>query len=205
MRKKVYIFFAVFALALPAASTPPQDRTEINPKIERQVKAALLYNFIKFTEWPEDKIKDTNTITIGLLGDDDFSNAFDPVKGKPVKDRKLVVKVLGKFADLQKIKNDNKELHSRKIAELGKCHLLFVCGSEKKHTREIIELVKDHGVLTIGQTDGFLETGGIVCLVKKADKIAFEVNLVAAKHEHLRISSRVLRLAKRVIQEKSKK
>jgi len=205
MRKKVYIFFAVFALALPAASTPPQDRTEINPKIERQVKAALLYNFIKFTEWPEDKIKDTNTITIGLLGDDDFSNAFDPVKGKPVKDRKLVVKVLGKFADLQKIKNDNKELHSRKIAELGKCHLLFVCGSEKKHTKEILEMLRGHGVLTIGEHENFLEQGGMICFVPGAKKLEFKINLVVVRGERLRISSRVLRLAKRVIQEKPKK
>ena len=74
------LFMAAIALrAVAADSTSSQ---------EYQVKAAFLYNFIKFVDWPEEKTADSNEpITIGIIGNDPFGNAFEPIKDKKVKER----------------------------------------------------------------------------------------------------------------------
>ena len=176
------------------------------PSNEYQVKAAFIYNFLKFVNWPEERVTDgseekgpdsSETITIGIIGKDSFKNTFEAVKKKPVKNKKIIIKRFGQYHRLigDKAKSD------ANIEALRQCHLLFVCSSEKQNYKKIIELVRDHNVLTIGEIDGFLETGGIINFILEQKKLVFEVNLVAGKRAKLEISSKLLRIAKRVIKE----
>ena len=177
---------------------------------EYKIKAAFIYNFIKFVKWPEEAnegsektSKDDDTITIGIIGKDPFGDAFEPVKGKPVRGRKIVVKQFGEFRRLVNDKSNDKAKSEANIEALRQCQLLFTCSSEKKDTDRIIEIVRGHNVLTIGETDGFVEAGGIVNFILEEKKLIFEVNLIASKRANLEISSKLLRVAKRVITEKT--
>lgn len=167
---------------------------------EYQIKAAFIYNFIKFVDWPKEKVAESNEpVTIGIVGKDPFGNAFAPVKDKEDKGRKVLIKRFKPIEELKKSGEKDKSLLEREIESLRKCHLLFICSSEEKSINEIINLVKDHSVLTIGDMQGFLESGGIINFVMEEKKVRFEINVTAAKRAKLKIRSQLLRLAKRVV------
>jgi len=153
-----------------------------------------LYNFINFVDWPKEKVTDSNNlITIGIIGTDPFGKAFEPLKNKQAKGKKVIIK---RFISLKESeKSDNQ------IQAIRKCHLLFVCRSEKQQLRKIINIVKDHSVLLVGDMNDFLESGGIVNFVIENQKVRFEINNNAAKQAKLNIRSKLLRLAKKVIGE----
>jgi hypothetical protein len=193
------LMLIVATLAIPAAGqdkpTPPQFT-------ELQVKAAFMYNFIKFSDWPESKVAEPNTIIIGLLGEHEFGSAFDTVKDKPINNNKLIVRSFGKFSRFIKNGEDGKSKVTGEIEQLRKCHLLFICDSEKGYYKEIIDAIKDSNVLTVGETEDFLESGGMITFIPGTGKPVFEINNAAARQAEIRISSRVLRLARKVISEK---
>ena len=181
----------VLALALFVAIIAPNARADSAPSREYQIKAAYLYNFIKFVDWPEEKMADSNEpITIGIIGKDPFGKAFEPIKNKQVKGKKVVIKRFKGFEELKK--------SAEQIEAIRKCYLLFVCRSQKKQLRKIINLVKDHNVLTVGDMKGFLKSGGIINFMMEDKKVRFEINNTAAKQAKLTIRSKLLRLAKRV-------
>ena len=210
MRDKVDILMVVVLLgALAGYAMGAGDDSALSK--EYRIKAAFIYNFIKFVDWPQpapaesDKKADDTAkpITIGIIGKDLFGDAFEPVKGKPVRGRKIVVKQFGEFRRLVNDKSNDKAKSEANIEALRQCQLLFTCSSEKKDTDRIIEIVRGHKVQTIGETDGFVEAGGIVNFILEEKKLIFEVNLVASKRANLEISSKLLRVAKRVITEKT--
>ena len=162
---------------------------------EYKVKAAFLYNFIKFVEWPKEKIADSNSITIGIVGENPFGKAFEPLKDKQIKDKNVVIK---QFKGMEESKPS-----SERIEALKRCHVLFVCRSEAKHLGEIIKSIKGHSVLTVGDVEGFLESGGIINFLMEDEKVQFEIHNEAAKQAKLDIRSKLLRLAKRTIDDLS--
>ncbi len=200
MGNKVYIF-VVLALALFVVPIAAEALPESVQSREYQIKAAFLYNFIRFVDWPEEKTADSNEpIIIGIIGKNPFGNAFEPIKGKKVKDGKIVVKWFKSFEELKKSGKKGKPSLNREIEALRECHLLFICSSEKK--KEIIEALKDSYVLTVGETADFLEVGGIINFIVEEKKIRFEINVTAAGKAGLKVRSKLLRLAKRVVKEK---
>lgn len=196
MKIKPYnLLLTLFTLVLVAA---PRGRADSEISKEYQIKAAFLYNFVNFVDWPKGKVADSNEpITIGIIGKDPFGKAFEPLKDKQAKSKKVLIK---RFISLKESK-----LSSDQIEAIRKCHLLFVCNSEKEQLKEIINLVQGHSVLIIGDMDGFLESGGIVNFVIDDQKVRFEINNNTAKQAKLNIRSKLLRLAKRVIEENRSK
>jgi hypothetical protein len=169
---------------------------------EHQIKAAFLYNFAQFTEWPADKLSEPNMITIGLLGEHQFGEAFDPVKNKTVKNKRLVIKNLGKLRKSLTPDDAGKLELANYIEQLRKCHVLFICNSERENFKAIINAVKGYGVLTVGETEDFLGFGGIITFIPGTEKAVFEVNQKICEQEGIKISSKVLRLARKVIENK---
>jgi hypothetical protein len=182
----------MFAVVVCAGDEQIQSR-------ESQIKAAFLYNFALFTEWPAGKIAEPNTITIGLLGEHPFGDAFDPVKDKTVKNQRLNIKNLGMFRKSFPQNNAGKLELANYIEQLRKCHLLFICDSEHENYKAIIDAVKGYGVLTVGETEDFLGFGGIITFIPGTEKPVFDVDLDACEREGLKISSKVLRLARKVV------
>ena len=186
------ILFVVF-FALGAQASPDASR-------EYQIKAAFLFNFIKFIDWPEEKMSENGgKITIGIVGKDPFENAFEPLKDKLLKGKKVEIIRFKSFSAMIKEKDNG----SKELRNLKKCNLLFICSSEKKNLTKIVETVKNDNVLTVGDTKGFLESGGIINLVMEKNKVRFEINIKVAQEAGLKIRSKLLSLAKRVIKNSS--
>ena len=109
---------------------------------EYQIKAAFLYNFIQFVDWPEEKVPDKNDhIILGIIGEDPFGGSFKPIESKQIKGTKSLIK---RFEGIEKLeKSDDKGKSD--IESLRKCHLLFICSSENDNLEDIINLVSRHG------------------------------------------------------------
>jgi hypothetical protein len=194
----VLILIAISLSAKGQSAKPTDERTSQN--LEYKVKAAFLYNFIKFVNWAGNTDSDSNKImTLGIIGKNTFGNAFEPVNDKKTKEQEVVVKYFNSFSELQK-NNDNL---SKATEELSKCQLLFICSSETDNLANIINIVKNKNILTVGETKDFLKAGGIINFLLEDNKVRFEINLLAAKEAKLTIRSQLLRLAQKVIDEKT--
>ena len=192
----------ILTLVLFLAATAPKVCADSAKNREYQVKGAFLYNFIKFVDWPEEKNDDNNkSFTIGIIGKDPFGSAFKSIKDKPVKGKKVVVKHFKDFEALKKSKEKNDSEANQQIESIKNCHFLFICDSEAKSIRDIINAVKANNILTVADTTNFLEVGGIINFVMENKKVRFEINNTAAKRSKLEIRSQLLRLAKRVVEE----
>ncbi len=146
---------------------------------EYRVKAAFLYNFVKFVEWPPQTFKSpSEAIVIGVLGKDPFGGALlAATAGKAFEGRSFQVREVG---DAQ---------------QAAACQILFVSSSERKRFGLLFSQMGGHGVLTVGETDNFTAEGGVVNLKIEGGTVRLQINIEAAKREQLHISAKLLSLA----------
>jgi hypothetical protein len=199
-KKQLKFYLLLFlSFALLVMPCDAQNKSEADRSREYKIKAAFLYNFIKFVDWPSDKSSDQNEpIIIGIIGKDPFGEAFDPIAKKQIKGR---YGRISRFESLEKLKKSSKTYKS-KIESIRRCHLVFICSSEKESVTEIVNIVDKHGVLTVSEIPGMLKSGVMINFVLEENKVSFEINLAAAKKNKLKIRSQLLRLAKRVVEDK---
>lgn len=150
---------------------------------EYLIKAGFIYNFAKFVEWPSGAFAEPDSpIVIGVLGTDPFGTILDRiVEDKKIGSRGFVVKRLKWGKDLR---------------DLKECKILFVSSSEKAHIDDFLQMVKGLPILTVGETPGFAERGGMIRFTLEDNRVRFEVNVEAARQAELSISSRLLTLAR---------
>jgi hypothetical protein len=145
---------------------------------EYQVKAAFLYNFAKFVEWPTGTFNDSSSpIKICVLGKDPFGEALNSLRTKNIGPRKLIIERLRRGDSPQK------------------CHILFISDSEKNNLPEILKSVKKWSVLTVGDMKGFVHSGGIINFISNGSQVSFEINVDAAERSKLKVSSQLLQVA----------
>lgn len=146
---------------------------------EYRVKAAFLYNFAKFVDWPPQVFKSpTDPIVIGVLGKNPFGDALAAVTaGKTLGSRPFQVHAVS---------------DTRQAAA---CQILFVASSERKRLAALLGQIGGPGVLTVGDTDDFASEGGIVNFKIENGSVRFQINLEAARRQQLRISAKLLSLA----------
>jgi uncharacterized protein DUF4154 len=145
---------------------------------EYQIKAAYLINFAKLVEWPAPA---KGPVVIAVFGQDPFGDVLDrTVLGKSVDGRPLVVQ---RLSHLEQLKG---------------CQILFVSAAEKKRLGAIFSSLRGEPVLTVGDFQGFLEAGGSVAFTIDQSRVRFDVSLPAARQAGLRISARLLNLARLV-------
>ena len=150
---------------------------------EYKVKAAFLYNFTLFVEWPAEAFTGNDSpLTVCILGKSPFGDALDSLRSKTAKKRKLVIRQINR------------------VEEMGNCNVLFISTSEKMHLPNILAALKNQKVLTVSDMDGFAQAGGIINFVTLEDKVRFEINLKAAQQSKIKISSQLLKLARDVIE-----
>lgn len=149
---------------------------------EYQVKALFIYNFAKFIDWPPEAFASVKEpITVCIAGQDPFGADIDQaVKGKTVNSRELSIKRIGKSDDVKG------------------CQVLFVGSLEKKRAKGLLTSLNGANVLSVGESDGFPDMGGIIGFTMDGNKVRFDINLEAAEHAHLKISSKLLSLARSV-------
>jgi hypothetical protein len=148
------------------------------PSREYQLKAAFIYNFAQFVEWPDKAFDKPNSpIVITVLGDNPFGNVLDQVtKGKQIRGREIVVHYV------------------KDPAAVGQTHLLFIGAPHNQNPGQILRGLT--GVLTIADTDGFMGAGGMIRFFSEENKLRFEINTKATDKANIKISAKLLQLAK---------
>lgn len=154
--------------------------TADNPS-EYEVKAAFIYHFAKFIHWPETSgsILSDSVFVIGLVGDNPFGSFFEELIGqKQIQGMPIRIKRFPRAEDVQPV------------------HILFVSESEKHRMSGILNRLDGFPVLTVGEFEGFLESGGMIYLFLEGNRVRFAVNREAASEKALDISAKLLNLAK---------
>jgi len=144
------------------------------------LKAAILYNFTLFTEWPSTVRGDT--LNVCVYGRDPFDKTIDALTGKAVGERHIAVQ--------RRDAGDS----------LADCHVLFISPAAIQNLPSVLQQLNEAPVLTVADSPGATKQGVILNMVVVKDKVQFEANLHAARAARLTISSKLLRLATDVIQ-----
>lgn len=179
MRTAVHLMLVLASACVGVRGADPGQTTA--PAMEEyRLKAAFVSSFAGFVEWPADALrKPHDPIGICVLGENPFGSALDQASnGKTIQDRKLSVRSI------------------TDVRQVAGCQILFVCSSEKKHLRSILKEPLLSGVLTVGDSANFNSEGGVINLQVDDDKIRILINMEAAMQNGLRISSRLLSLAR---------
>lgn len=150
---------------------------------EYQVKAAYLFNFAKFVEWPTSAFRTPNSpLVICVLGSNPFGSDLEgSIAGKTVGGRRLEISHLPRGVDARS------------------CQIVFITCPERAQMRETLQRLIGTNALTVGDTTGFTDDGGMINFVWEGDRVRFEANVDAAEHAHLRLSARLLTVAKLVV------
>ena len=170
MCREIWLALGVFA----GISLLPGQMAEEYP-----IKAAFLYNFAKFVDWPAQSFPtSSDPIAVCVLGQNPFGPALEEaVRGKTVNYRPLALR---KVSDAQQARQ---------------CHILFVSSSERKRLGALLGELKGASVLTVGETEEFIPSGGVVNLKCDGERVRFEIDPEAATRAGLHISSKLLSLA----------
>jgi hypothetical protein len=173
----------VAALILTVFLNVPLARGQSSAAGEYQIKAVFLYNFAKFVEWPPSSFPNASTpLRICVFGQDPFGRELRAItNGKTVDGHRLEV---SNVTDLQQARA---------------CHILFIASSEKGQMKQVLESLRGIDVLTVADTKGFVERGGMINFVLENDRVQFEVSPKAAEQAGLKISSKLLSVAKLVV------
>ncbi|HXR15353.1 MAG TPA: YfiR family protein [Terriglobales bacterium] len=150
---------------------------------EYQVKAAFLFNFAKFVEWPADAFPTTDApLQVCVLGQDPFGGDFEQmIEDKTVNGHRLEI------------------VHPEGVPQARACQVLFIASSEKQKERDILRGLAGVSVLTVGDIPGFAKMGGIINFVLDENRVRFEINVKAAERVHLKLSARLLTVAKLIV------
>jgi len=150
---------------------------------EYQVKASYLYNFTKFVDWPPQNYGNSQVFTIVVMGKNPFGEDLNPLTGKLVYNRKVLIRYI------------------RNIEALQECDLLFISADETDNIIDILTVLnRRQGILTVSDVRNFAQKGGIIGFVNKEGRIRFQINKRVARQANLAISSELLKLALMVLE-----
>ncbi len=155
---------------------------------EDQVKAAYLFNFAKFIEWPAETFTAADSpLTFCTLGRSPVVDELDSsVRGKSINRHTIAVK------------------HLHGPEDIKGCHLVFLAPSAIKQQQKLVLAAKGLPVLLVAETSGFAQAGGTINFYSEAGRLLFEVNIGAAESAHLKVSSKLLSLARIVAASEAK-
>lgn len=172
---------AIWLLLLTLLVTPAARGQEAVPV--EQLKAAFLYNFVRFVEWPTNALgSDSTPITLGVIGSDRFASELATLlKEKKAHNHPLVVKKLSNAADS------------------ATCQVVYLADGEAKHPGAVVEATRKKPILLVGEADDFLDNGGMINILQdeRQKRLLFDINPQTAEQSNLTISSHLLRLARK--------
>ncbi len=202
----VLLLVALVLGAIPRAGRAASDSGAVH---EYQIKAAFLYNFLMFVEGfrfqpkvatsQQDEADRDRSVVLGVIGEDPFGQALEPLREKRIAERRIIIK---RFESLANLRAEDPQITQHPAQEaVSQCDLLFVGISEEPCLNLILAPLAGTRALTVAEIPGFVERGGMIRLLTEQHKVRFEINVTAARRAHLEMRSKLLRLAKRVIEE----
>jgi hypothetical protein len=145
---------------------------------EYEVKAAYLYNFGRFVEWPDKAASSGgDSFSICVLGEDPFGRILGALAGQTIGGKQVVAKRISKPLDA------------------SNCRIVFISLSEEKQLNDTLMTLGKAGVLTVSDMPQFSQRGGMIQFVLEGNKVRFEINLTAAENAGLMLSSELLKVA----------
>jgi hypothetical protein len=166
----------IFAFAIFFCLTTPLLAGDTS---ESAVKSAFVYNFARFTKWPEESFSQSpNEFKLCLVGEEPNEQFFSNLTDKRIAGRPIII-----------------EIRSRLI-DLNLCQIIFLSGTDHSLIPRVLAAVEFKPVLTIGEMTGFSEIGGIFTIINVDGRMRFQANIKSIKRSGLKISSRLLKLAK---------
>lgn len=164
-----------------AASLPGGVRGQDAAPSEYQMKAAFLYNFVKYIDWPASVLPEHAPLVIGVFGADPFGGALESIlSNKVVNGHALIAR------------------HLALLRDATNCQVLFISSSEKRHWPEILKTLEGTSVLTVSENwNQFTQAGGMICFFTEDRRVCFDINDNAARKASLNISSKLIQLRKK--------
>lgn len=164
------------AMAIPSLGAPSPPAVAEG---EYALKAVFVFNFLRFIDWPATAFSTPEEpIVIGIIGEDPFGPLLrETVKGESLRGRTIRID------------------HYRSMKEISKCHLLFVSRSENKRAGEIIAAVSGKSIVTVGESESFLDRGGMIALTADHNRVRLTINSKTLQAASLDVSSKLLRVA----------
>ena len=177
MRSLVQILLIATALLAPASRLRAADE----PTREQQVRAAFIFNFMQFVEWPADAFRDEKSpLVVAIVGGDSFAAAVDKaLGGKEIGGRSIAIKRYGLASQIEK-----------------GCHVAVLAAPDRELLRLVRERVGATPVLLVGEGEYFCRDGGMIRLFNEENRVRFEINPRAAERAKLKIAAKLLKLAK---------
>ena len=171
---------AAAATALALAAVEPIMATQAPILSERQIKAAFIYNFTKYVEWPAQRFaSDDAPLVIGVFGRSPFGAELQEIaQTRKVGGRDVVVKQI------------------ETAEEATAVHVVFFGAADDDHVAEMLAALRNVPVLTVGESAKFAAAGGMITFVRKTDQVRFEIAADSVERAGLKISSQLLKLAK---------
>ncbi len=153
--------------------------TQRMPVNEYQVKAAFIYNFTRFIDWPPETFTGASgPFIIQVLGDNQFSSYInDIVKGEKLGGRAIIV---------QRINS---------VEEIHQCNILFISASNASEVKDLLPDLNRRRILTVSDASNFAKWGGIIRFFKEGNNLRLQINIDEAKASKLNISSKLLSLS----------
>ena len=170
-RLRILTAAVVLALLTPAPA-------ELSPN-EYAVKAVFVYNFCRFIDWPRSAFDSpAEPFIIGIVGDDPFGSLLgEAIQGEFYRGRPIQIR------------------HFRSPGEIGRCHLLFVSQANAAQLDAILASVAGRNVLTVGETELFLDRGGMIALIAEQNRVRLRINPMSLRTVNLSVSSKLLQVA----------
>jgi hypothetical protein len=175
---------AITLITLIAITAPFVATAQDSVSNEYRSKATFLATFPSFVDWPDGAFSSVDApFVVCVLGDFRFGTTLAEVSRDSMPH--------GRHVSVRWIRHDQ---------QLRGCHVLFVSSSELSHYAKVIALVQGTNTFTVGETADFLGAGGMLAIAFEHEAVQFEVNLGLAKEAHFHVSSRLLALARRVVE-----
>ncbi|WP_457577819.1 YfiR family protein [Desulfomarina sp.] len=175
--KKFFIIFLQTVLLLFADTT-----TSVNARStkipEYYIKAGFLANFARLVDWPRDHLENSTTLFLCVMDPTVFGESLNTIDGKIIHGRRLSVSTCSRKTDFNRL------------------HILFFNSPDRTSRKNLIARCREKPILTIGETPGFARHEGMINFYKDKKRIRFEINRQRAEKAGLKISSRLLKLAK---------
>jgi len=170
----------IFAVLLAVALAAPAYAAENLQLVEQQIKAGLLYNFLKYTQWPAERERAGAPIKVCLFGGDPFDSHLQPMAGRTVNEHRIEIAV------------------ARSVAEITDCSLLFIPADQKANWPELQKALEGKSVLTVGDFQDFALSGGMIEFTRTANRIGVVINTEPMAAANLQVEDRLLKLASNV-------
>jgi hypothetical protein len=176
----LHLLFLQMILFSSTYNFPAVLPAQVRSSSEYELKAAFLFNFAKFVEWPSNAFVNPKApFSVCILGPDPFGSALDDaLRGKAIAEHPVSV------------------TRVKSIADITACQILFVASSESRRLPEVLAKLRDQYVLVIGETDDSASSGGVIQFTLEENRVRFFINTDAADRAGLKISSKLLALTK---------